>query len=243
MDGRYIDELRGLPADELAPYLTARSGLPGPRANLALADALAAIADHAAILLFAAVDDEYLRFCGTEAIGRLIVGAPDDASFSELIRQRAGDDLWRVREGAARALQIVGDVDLSRLRTSWPNGSATRTPMCAALPWQRSASRGCWPIHPLGRPRCMRATERPSRSPRFPRLNARPRVCGICVRHLAIAGASRSPLARVRECPPSKDCGPPTIPTSVGSSRQTSRNPGFGAIWSGKRIGTGRGQR
>jgi hypothetical protein len=115
--GRYIDELRGLPADELAPYLTARSGLPGPRANLALADAFAAIADRATILFFAAVEDEYLRFCGTEAIGRLIVEAPDDASFSELIRQRAGDDLWRVREGAARALQIVGDVDLSRLRT------------------------------------------------------------------------------------------------------------------------------
>ena len=73
MDGRYIDELRGLPADELAPYLTARSGLPGPRANLALADAFAAIADRTTILLFAAVDDEYLRFCGTEAIGRLIV--------------------------------------------------------------------------------------------------------------------------------------------------------------------------
>ena len=117
MDGRYIDELRGLPADELAPYLTARSGLPGPRGNLELADAFASIADRATILRFVALDDEYLRFCGTEAIGRLIVEAPDDASFSELIRQRAGDALWRVREGAARALQIVGDVDLSRLRT------------------------------------------------------------------------------------------------------------------------------
>jgi hypothetical protein len=117
MDQRYNDELRTLRADELAPYLTARSGLPGPRANLTLADAFAAIADRATILLFAAADDEYLRFCGTEAVGRLIAEGPDDASFSELIRQRAGDDLWRVREGAARALQIVGDFDRSRLRT------------------------------------------------------------------------------------------------------------------------------
>ena len=87
MDQRYNDELRILPADELAPYLTARSGLPGPRANLTLADAFAAIADRATILLFAASDDEYLRFCGTEAGGRLIAEEPDDASFSELIRQ------------------------------------------------------------------------------------------------------------------------------------------------------------
>lgn len=117
MDPSYIDQLRALPADELAPYLTERSGLPGPRANLTLAGAFAAIADRATILLFAEADDEYLRFCGTEAIGCLVVEEPDDASFSELIRQRAGDDLWRVREGAARALQIVGDVDRPGLRT------------------------------------------------------------------------------------------------------------------------------
>ena len=60
---------------------------------------------------------EYLRFCGTEAIGRLIVEEQDDVSLSELIRRRAADDLWRVREGAARALQIVGDMDRAPLRT------------------------------------------------------------------------------------------------------------------------------
>ena len=117
MDGRHIVELRGLPADELALYLTARSGLPGPRGNLELADAFASIADRATILRFVELDDEYLRFCGTEAIGRLIVEEPDDVSLSELIRRRAADDLWRVREGAARALQIVGDVDSASLRT------------------------------------------------------------------------------------------------------------------------------
>ena len=117
MGERYLDELRVLPAEELAPYLTARSGLPGPRGNLELADAFAAIADRATILRFVALEDEYLRFCGTEAVGRLIVEEPDNASLTELIRHRAGDSLWRVREGAARALQIVGDLDRSRLRT------------------------------------------------------------------------------------------------------------------------------
>ncbi|MHB1613144.1 MAG: HEAT repeat domain-containing protein [Actinomycetes bacterium] len=128
MGERYIDELRGLPADELAPYLTARSGLPGPRGNLALADAFAAIADRATILLFVALDDEYLRFCGTEAIGRLIAEDLDDASLTELLRQRAGDDLWRVREGASRALQILGDVDHSRLRTIVAEWAADSNP-------------------------------------------------------------------------------------------------------------------
>src|SRR5450631_2872874 len=125
MDGPHIVELLGVPADELAPYLTARSGLPGPRGNLELADAFASIADRATILRFVALDDEYLRFCGTEAIGRLIVEEPDDASVCALIRHRATDDLWRVREGAARALQIVGEADRARLRTivaEWGGG-------------------------------------------------------------------------------------------------------------------------
>ena len=117
MGQRYIAELRDVPDDELARYLTARSGLPGPRGNLELADAFASIADRSTILRFVELDDEYLRFCGTEAIGRLIVEEPDDASLCALIRRRATDDLWRVREAAARALQIVGDADRERLCT------------------------------------------------------------------------------------------------------------------------------
>ena len=121
MEGRHLDALRGLYAEELAVHLRVHSGLPGPRGNLELADAFAAIADRATILRFAALDDEYLRFCGTEAIGRLIVEEPDDTSPTELLRRRAADDCGR----------------------SWPSGLATRTPMCAALPWRRSVNRDC----------------------------------------------------------------------------------------------------
>ena len=117
MGERHIAELGEVPVDEWASFLTARSGLPGPRGNLELADAFASIADSSTILRFAELEDEYLRFCGTEAVGRLIVEEPDDASHRALIRRRATDDLWRVREGAARALQIVGDADRERLRT------------------------------------------------------------------------------------------------------------------------------
>src|SRR5664280_3914497 len=116
MGERHIVELRDVPVDELAPFLTARSGLPGPRGNLELADAFASIADRSTILRFVELDDEYLRFCATEPAGRLIVEEPDDGSLSALVRRRAADGLWRVREAAARALQIVGDVDRARLR-------------------------------------------------------------------------------------------------------------------------------
>jgi len=56
--------------------------------------------------------------------------------------------------------------------------------------------------------RSRRAEEPPSRSPCFPLPNARLPACGICVRHWAIAGASRSPRTRMRRCPPSSDCRP-----------------------------------
>jgi hypothetical protein len=110
------DELRAVPAAELAGYLTERSGLPGPRGNLELADAFAAVADRETILRFAHLDDEYLRFCGTEAVGRLVTAEPADASLVPLLRQRAADPLWRVREASARALQLIGDAEPALLR-------------------------------------------------------------------------------------------------------------------------------
>ena len=54
---RNVVELRDVPVDELAAFLTARSGLPGPRGNLELADAFAAVADRSTILRFADLED------------------------------------------------------------------------------------------------------------------------------------------------------------------------------------------
>lgn len=116
MHARREDELRTVPVAELAGYLTERSGLPGPRGNLELADGFAAVADRETILRFAHLDDEYLRFCGTEAVGRLVVAEPGNASLGSLLRERASDPLWRVREAAARALQLIGDAQPDRLR-------------------------------------------------------------------------------------------------------------------------------
>lgn len=109
--------LRDTPAEGWPSYLRAESGLPGPRANLELADAFAAVADRATIVQFTGLDDEYLRFCGTQALGRLIADEPTDTHLLALLHERASDPMWRTREGAARALQLVGDADPGQLRS------------------------------------------------------------------------------------------------------------------------------
>lgn len=109
--------LREIPVDSWPGYLRANSGLPGARGNLELANGFAHCADRATILQYADLHDEYQRFCGTQALGRLVVEDPQDARLLELIRVRASDDLWRVREAASRALQLVGDADPALLRS------------------------------------------------------------------------------------------------------------------------------
>lgn len=148
MKSQLITDLRELSADDLDAYLTAHSGLPGPRSNLELADAVAVVADRATILRLAADTDEYLRFCGTEAVGRLVLQEPDNPAFPRLLYERAGDPLWRVREGAVRAVQIVGDTDPARLLaliTDWAQDPS---------PWVRRAA-----IAAICEPRLLKSAE------------------------------------------------------------------------------------
>ncbi|WEO77459.1 HEAT repeat domain-containing protein [Cryobacterium sp. SO2] len=108
--------------DAVPAYLGAHSGLPGPRANLPLADAFAATAPVALIWSLAESPDEFLAFCGTEGLGRLVLDPAERTSALAALRRAAGDERWRVREGAARALQLVGDVDpalLHRVVDEW----------------------------------------------------------------------------------------------------------------------------
>jgi hypothetical protein len=115
MEGRHLDALRGLYAEELAVHLRVHSGPPGPGGNLELADAFAAIADRATILRCVALDDEYLRFCGTEAIGRLIVEEPRHVAYRAatskssrrlraIVAQWVGDPNAHVRRAAVAAI-------------------------------------------------------------------------------------------------------------------------------------------
>ncbi len=113
--------LRALPAGEWLPYLKRHSGLPGPRADLELAQAVADEGDRTTFDSLLATDDEYLRLCGTIGLGSLLADRPD-AELENRLRGDAADARWRVREGVAMALQRLGDADMGRLQdvvTRW----------------------------------------------------------------------------------------------------------------------------
>jgi hypothetical protein len=116
--------LGGLDADALDGYLRTHSGLPGPRANLELAQAGADIADETALRRWLAEPDEYLPLCAAICVGRLISEGRDD--LWPLLRATADDQRWRVREGVAMGLQRVGDADPQALLAhlpAWLDGS------------------------------------------------------------------------------------------------------------------------
>lgn len=112
---RYADELRALPAEDVPGYLTAHSGLPGPRGNLELLAAFGDVAPAALVVRLADDEDEYLRCCGTAALGRLLLESSDDEALEATLTERTRDPRWRVREGAAMAGQRVGAASPERL--------------------------------------------------------------------------------------------------------------------------------
>lgn len=114
------EALRPLLGDPAAvrAHLTSGSGLPGPRANLELLGAFADVAPADLVLAFADDPDDYLRCCGTDGVGRLVLDATtgDRGLLTALLRARAADPSWRVRESAAMALQRIGDAEPGTLR-------------------------------------------------------------------------------------------------------------------------------
>lgn len=109
----YRDRLRTLDQSGWSDYLRAESGLPGPRANLELAQAVGDVAEPAALDALLDTGEEYLVLCGVIGLGaRLAAGA---AGVEERLRGYAADPRWRVREGVATGLQRLGDADLPRL--------------------------------------------------------------------------------------------------------------------------------
>ncbi len=109
----YREQLKSLP--EWEPFLLRESGLPGPRANLELARAVAEAGDAGRFRSWLRWDaekapsqapEEFLAFCGVLGLGRLLAGG-EPALLSEL-RQWANDPRWRIREAVAMALQYLG---------------------------------------------------------------------------------------------------------------------------------------
>lgn len=123
--------LRGL--DDWEPYLLAESGLPGPRGNIELAQAVADEGDEALfrrLLSFDAVNaptntpQEFLAFCGVVGLGRLVAEGRRD--LLPALRQHANDARWRMREGVAMAMQRWGLVDMDGLLAEmavWSQGT------------------------------------------------------------------------------------------------------------------------
>ena len=112
--GDYRAALRSLPAPGWDAYLAEHSGLPGPRANLELAAAVADECPAARLYAYADSTDEYRALCGAFGLGRL--AAPGDAAAVPRLPRLATDVRWRVREGVAMALQRLGDDDPAALR-------------------------------------------------------------------------------------------------------------------------------
>jgi hypothetical protein len=129
----YRERLRRLPPSEWDEFLVAESGLPGPRGNLELANAVADEGDPVHFHQWAAIsaDDappndpgEFLAFCGVLGLGE--TAARGDDSLLPRLRGYANDPRWRVREAVAMGLQRIGDRGLGRLRdavSSWADGS------------------------------------------------------------------------------------------------------------------------
>lgn len=114
-------------------FLLQESRLPGPRANLELAFAVAEEGDEKRFLRLAALDPEeapqntageFLTFCGVLGLGYL--AARGGGQHFTLLRQKAADPRWRVREAVALGLQKYGLVSIDHLlalMTTWSQGS------------------------------------------------------------------------------------------------------------------------
>jgi hypothetical protein len=104
------------------PYLLAESGLPGPRANLEL---IQAVADQGTLEQYErwlAIPFEqapgnsapvFLSVCAVVGLGRLL--AQGRLDLLERLRSLASDPRWRIREAVAMALQRFGQRDMPAL--------------------------------------------------------------------------------------------------------------------------------
>jgi len=125
-------------------FLMRKSGLPGPRGNIELAQAAADLAGSGRIDKWLKWDpekapvnskEEYLAFCGILGLGRLAV--ENRAKALVLLRKYASDPRWRIREAVAMAMQRFGGASPERMffiAEDWAQGKPLeQRAACAAL--------------------------------------------------------------------------------------------------------------
>lgn len=127
---------------DIDEYLLKESGLPGPRGNIELGQAVADVGNETLfrhLLSFSAnialtnTQQEFLAFCGTIGMGRLL--ADGDIEKFKVIRPLASDPRWRIREGVAMALQRLGMKDMGSLldeMEKWSEGNPLEQRAAAA---------------------------------------------------------------------------------------------------------------
>ncbi len=119
--------------DSWDSFLLQESRLPGPRANLELAFAVAIEGNENQLLRYANLDikdapantqKEFLAFCGVLGLGYLSTRIGVD--FFKIIREKASDSRWRIREAVALGLQRYGQTNMEQLlkmMEEWSDGN------------------------------------------------------------------------------------------------------------------------
>ncbi len=127
----YVDRLNTM--EKWDDYLMEESGLPGPRGNIELAQAVAIAGNEEiflSLLSFTAdkapvnSPEEFLFFCGTLGLGKLIEQGKKE--YRGTLRLLASDSRWRTREAVAMALQIYGESHMGELiceMEQWAEGN------------------------------------------------------------------------------------------------------------------------
>lgn len=123
-------------------FLLQESGLPGPRGNLELAQAVADEGDERLfrhLLSFGPQQAptnspyEFLAFCGAVGLGKVL--AEGNLHVLRDLRRCASDPRWRMHEGVAMALQRWGEKDMDALLEEmerWSQGSPLEQRAAAA---------------------------------------------------------------------------------------------------------------
>lgn len=132
--GTYEVELVNISPKQWDNFLREHSNLPGARANRELARAFARTGTLMDFKKYIHLDpdkapentpDEFLTYCGVMGFGQYL-SKYHDGGLLILLKERANDPRWRIREAVVLALQIVGQKKISRLiayAKSWIEGT------------------------------------------------------------------------------------------------------------------------
>lgn len=117
---QHINNLRK--TENWIDYLKENSGLPGKRANLELLKIITDLGDENLFLSCLKYDEdlaptntpgEFIAMCGVTGLGKLVADGKHE--YFSLLKRYASDSRWRVREGVAFGLQIIGENNFDNL--------------------------------------------------------------------------------------------------------------------------------